>query len=108
MNQRQMRQTARDLPPSTGILKGQWMAAGGGPRVSQLCKQTKVRAFPPASMFLGRGTPVSGLWGMQKVIRAPEGLGLDSVSYLDCLGGSRLPPARPVGVLEPEEYSFGR
>lgn len=38
----------------------------------------------------------------------PEGLGLDSASYLDCLGGSRLPPARPVGVLEPEEYSFGR
>lgn len=29
-------------------------------------------------------------------------------SHLGCLGASRLPPTRPGGVLEPEEYSFGR
>lgn len=45
---------------------------------------------------------------MWKVVRIPEEPGLDPEPYLDCLDGSRLPPARPVGVLEPEEYSFGR
>lgn len=60
------------------------------------------------SILLGRGAPPSGPWGMWKVVRTPEEPGLDVEPYLDCLDGSRLPPARPVGVLEPEEYSFGR
>ena len=45
---------------------------------------------------------------MWKVVRTPEEPGRDLEPYLDCLGGSRPPPARPVGVLEPEEHSFGR
>lgn len=60
-----------------------------------MCKRPSGEGKPTADLVCGRG---SG---------PPKGPRLDAVPYLGCLGGSRLPPARPVGVLEPEEYSFG-